>query len=76
MLRIRGLTMRYPHGKLALAVGLTKCTTCHGTDFAGGAAKVSCLDCHKQGPTACDTCHGQPPQTGAHPHAKAAGAGR
>jgi hypothetical protein len=54
------------HGKLALEVGLSKCTPCHGTDFAGGTAKVTCLDCHKQGPAACDTCHGQPPLTGAH----------
>jgi predicted CxxxxCH...CXXCH cytochrome family protein len=42
------------------------CTNCHGADFAGGKAGVSCTQCHAQGPTACDTCHGQPPETGAH----------
>lgn len=42
------------------------CAGCHGTDFAGGKAQVSCLTCHPQGPTACDTCHGQPPATNAH----------
>ena len=54
------------HGALALQLGLAKCATCHGEDYAGGSAQVSCLGCHKAGPKACDTCHGQPPQTGAH----------
>lgn len=31
------------------------CASCHGADFAGGAAQVSCLDCHAAGPTACTT---------------------
>jgi predicted CxxxxCH...CXXCH cytochrome family protein len=42
------------------------CATCHGEDFRGGRAKVSCLTCHADGPTACTTCHGQGPTTGAH----------
>lgn len=33
------------------------CAGCHGEDFAGGAAGVSCISCHEQGPTACETCH-------------------
>jgi predicted CxxxxCH...CXXCH cytochrome family protein len=33
------------------------CASCHGDDFSGGAAKVSCLECHDNGPTACETCH-------------------
>ncbi|NVB81159.1 MAG: CxxxxCH/CxxCH domain-containing protein [Kofleriaceae bacterium] len=44
----------------------TTCARCHGEDFAGGAAKVSCLTCHADGPTACTTCHGDGPTTGAH----------
>jgi hypothetical protein len=54
------------HGTLALLLGLAKCASCHGADYAGGAAGVTCTSCHRQGPTACDTCHGQPPATGAH----------
>jgi len=56
------------HGTLAQTpgVGLSTCAKCHGGDFAGGAARASCLGCHQKGPTACDTCHGQPPATGAH----------
>ena len=42
------------------------CATCHGTDFRGGAAKVSCFSCHADGPTACTTCHGAGPTTNAH----------
>lgn len=42
------------------------CKKCHGDDFKGGAAGVSCYTCHNQGPTGCTTCHGQPPKTGAH----------
>ena len=46
------------------------CQTCHGQDYAGGAAKVSCLGCHAGGPTACSTCHGagapDAPTSGAH----------
>ena len=42
------------------------CARCHGDDFAGGAAKASCLSCHADGPTACTTCHADGPTTGAH----------
>ena len=42
------------------------CASCHGEDFAGGAAGSSCLGCHTEGPTACTTCHGVPPASGAH----------
>ena len=48
----------------------TFCAGCHGDDFRGGAAKVSCWDCHFDGPTACTTCHGpnapSAPTSGAH----------
>lgn len=42
------------------------CAGCHGDDFAGGAAKVSCLECHDDGPTACATCHREDSERGAH----------
>jgi predicted CxxxxCH...CXXCH cytochrome family protein len=42
------------------------CTKCHGADFTGGTAKVSCLSCHAEGPTACVTCHGAGPTSNAH----------
>lgn len=44
------------------------CQGCHGDDFMGGKAGVSCTSCHKEagGPTACTTCHGTPPVQGAH----------
>ncbi len=45
---------------------LGSCAKCHGADFMGGVAGVSCTQCHTKGPTSCDTCHGQPPDTGAH----------
>lgn len=43
------------------------CAGCHGGDFAGGRAQVSCLSCHRDGPTACTTCHGDGPISDAHP---------
>ncbi len=43
------------------------CAGCHGADFSGGIAKVSCLGCHVAGPTACVTCHGDGPTSNAHP---------
>ena len=42
------------------------CASCHGDDFAGGKAKVSCLKCHADGPQACTTCHGAGPTSNAH----------
>ena len=42
------------------------CASCHGTDFTGGVAQVSCLGCHAAGPTACTTCHGAGPTSQAH----------
>lgn len=42
------------------------CASCHGTDFAGGTADVTCTTCHAQGPEACDACHDEVPRTGAH----------
>jgi predicted CxxxxCH...CXXCH cytochrome family protein len=42
------------------------CASCHGADFSGGAAKVSCLGCHRDGPTACTTCHRDGPTSNAH----------
>jgi len=42
------------------------CAGCHGDDFTGGTAKVSCLTCHSAGPTACITCHGAGPTSNAH----------
>ncbi len=49
------------------------CATCHGENLDGGKAKVSCLGCHAQGPTACVTCHGDGPTTNAHPVHRVAG---
>ncbi|HZJ63799.1 MAG TPA: CxxxxCH/CxxCH domain-containing protein, partial [Kofleriaceae bacterium] len=43
------------------------CQGCHGSDFSGGSAQVSCLSCHREGPTACTTCHGAGPRSNAHP---------
>ncbi|MDQ3367965.1 MAG: CxxxxCH/CxxCH domain-containing protein [Myxococcota bacterium] len=45
---------------------LALCATCHGADFSGGAAQVSCNECHAGGPGACATCHGDGPTSGAH----------
>jgi predicted CxxxxCH...CXXCH cytochrome family protein len=42
------------------------CQGCHGSDFSGGNAQVSCLSCHREGPTACTTCHGAGPTSSAH----------
>ena len=43
------------------------CQGCHGSDFSGGNAQVSCTSCHSEGPTACTTCHGAGPTSKAHP---------
>jgi predicted CxxxxCH...CXXCH cytochrome family protein len=45
---------------------LNLCAKCHGSDFAGGEAGVTCLKCHPQGPTACVTCHRDGPTSNAH----------
>ena len=42
------------------------CASCHGADFSGGKSQVSCLSCHRDGPTACTTCHGDGPTSDAH----------
>lgn len=34
------------------------CKSCHGEDFTGGTAGVSCASCHNQRPDACTGCHG------------------
>jgi predicted CxxxxCH...CXXCH cytochrome family protein len=58
------------HGKEVARQGfrMESCAGCHGDDFEGGAAGVSCTTCHTEpgGPTACTTCHGTPPASGAH----------
>lgn len=46
--------------------GFARCAGCHGSDFAGGKARASCLGCHASGPTACVTCHGDGPTSSAH----------
>jgi len=40
---------------------LADCQSCHGLDYSGGEAEVSCetADCHALGVDACGTCHGQ-----------------
>lgn len=37
-----------------------QCQQCHGKDYEGGIAKVTCNNCHvnHNGPEACNTCHG------------------
>ena len=39
---------------------MASCRNCHGSDYQGGTAKVSCSGCHSEsgGPEACNTCHG------------------
>jgi predicted CxxxxCH...CXXCH cytochrome family protein len=51
------------HGSLLREAGyqLSACSGCHGTDLAGGPAKVSCMTCHPQGVTTCGTCHSRLP---------------
>lgn len=37
---------------------LDTCTGCHGRDYRGGTAGVSCYACHQDGPEGCTACHG------------------
>ncbi|MFA5805619.1 MAG: CxxxxCH/CxxCH domain-containing protein [Melioribacteraceae bacterium] len=50
------------HGKFIASLNwdMTKCTGCHGNNYAGGVASPSCNKCHTNadGPEACNTCHG------------------
>jgi len=50
------------HGKYIASKNwsMSSCTSCHGTNYAGGVASPSCNTCHKNpgGPEACNTCHG------------------
>ena len=50
------------HGKFISSLNwdMSKCTECHGSNYAGGVASPSCKTCHTNtgGPEACNTCHG------------------
>lgn len=50
------------HGKFIASLNwdMTKCTECHGNNYAGGVVSPSCNTCHINpgGPEACNTCHG------------------
>lgn len=48
------------HGAKLRSTGydVTTCQKCHGDDFSGGKAQVSCQDCHGKDVFACKTCHG------------------
>lgn len=52
------------HGKFLKADNwnISKCSSCHGSNFAGGTQSPTCKTsgCHTsaQGPAACNTCHG------------------
>ena len=63
------------HGKQMASFGydLALCAGCHGEDFSGGAAGVTCRKCHEDGPDACSTCHRDGPTTGLHTRHRAAG---
>jgi len=57
------------HGQAIRTAGwdMTDCQSCHGSDYAGGIAQVSCLTCHENTPEDCSVCHGSdvnsaPPQ--------------
>lgn len=48
------------HGRFLQGIGwdLRSCQQCHGTDYRGGIADVSCLTCHPATPEDCVVCHG------------------
>ena len=48
------------HGHAVRSSGwdMTGCRTCHGEDYGGGSAAVSCLTCHADSPEGCTVCHG------------------
>ena len=50
------------HGNLVRSNGwnMNTCIQCHASDYSGGIAEASCLNCHTNtgGPEACNTCHG------------------
>jgi len=52
------------HGKAIMADSwdMRSCRSCHGSDYTGGIAEVSCRTCHTggAGPENCATCHGGP----------------
>jgi len=52
------------HGKAIMKASwdMRSCRTCHGADYSGGVAEVSCRTCHTDaaGPENCATCHGSP----------------
>lgn len=52
------------HGSAIAAASwdMRSCKSCHGADYAGGVADVSCRTCHDggAGPENCATCHGGP----------------
>ena len=68
------------HGTLLLKSNFDfgLCQECHGQDFSGGKAGVSCLSCHKgsggiqpgvmnsDGTPACAACHASTPTSGSH----------
>lgn len=37
---------------------LANCQQCHGFDYTGGIAEISCIPCHQQTPEDCVVCHG------------------
>lgn len=58
------------HGAFIRETGwnLNNCQQCHGEDYAGGIANVTCLTCHRNTPEDCVVCHGRTDnQTGAPP---------
>lgn len=59
---INNLASEKFHGKFIANINwdLTKCSQCHGSNYAGGIVSPKCTTCHTQssGPEACNTCHG------------------